>query len=203
MRDLGDDTNAYLTTPGPRAAELLIWVKCRNRDTGTVQPVGLWTGPQAADFTIDAETRTYYGAGAVVSVPAINCAVGLDVRLSTLKLSRWSPAVELMLDTRDPRHAAIEIRRAVYDLQTGVLVAEPAIVFDGFVDTPEARSAGIGGAADVDLKIAPVTAALSLTSPLNYADETARMNADDRILRYASVSGQPTVWWGEKRAVTS
>lgn len=199
MRDVGSLLNAHLSTPGPRLAELLVWVQCRNRDTDTPEPVGLWTGPQAMDFSIDGEVRTYYGNGAILEDPQIVTGRGLDVLLTSLRLSRLHDAVRLMLDTRDPSNAPVEIRRASYDPATGVLIDEPSLEFDGEVDSPEASGGGRGRSDEVTVKLAPITARLARDLPLNWSDETARRSGGDRILRFASVSGQATVWWGAKR----
>lgn len=203
MRDVGSALNTHLSTPGPRMAEILLWVRCRNRATGTVEPVGLWTGPTAMDFNIGGEVRTYYGNGAITSDPRVTNATGLDVRLASIGLSRLHDAVRLMLDTRDPRNAPAEIRRANYDPATGALIDEPVLVFDGKVNVPEAKSGGLGASHEVALKLAPVTELLTYTLALNWSDETGRLNGDDRILRYAVVSGQATVWWGANRVASN
>lgn len=197
MRFHGILTNDYLSTAGDRDAHILVRIGCRNRTTSVVDPVDFWTGSQTRAFTIDGETRTCAGAGAILDVPQITRPTGLDVRLHTIKLSRSHAAVKEMLEVRDPRHASFQIHRALFNVTTGALVTEPHLEFDGFFDVPDGTHGGQSGD-ELACKFSTILEALTKPLPLNYSDATGQ-RANDRILRYAAISGRHQVWWGEKR----
>ncbi|ARE40918.1 hypothetical protein RGUI_2777 [Rhodovulum sp. P5] len=195
MRDYGPATNAALADPGPRLAEILIWVEARNRESGGVEALGLWTGAQTETFSIGGADRTYVGAGTMVGVPQMTRAIGLDVRVLTLRLLRASPAVRAAVMTYDARHAPVEMRRALYDPATGGLVDEPHVVFRGFLDELDAKTAPLGDAAEMPAKLVPRVQTLTRTLPARWAAETGRSN-DDEILKYAVLSGETDFSWG-------
>lgn len=197
MRFIGTQTNEYLTTPGDRDAHLLVRVSCRDRATGAINPLGLWTGVQSRAFVIGGVTETYFGGSAIVAIPQITRSAGLDVRLHSLTLSRQHSAVRELLEVRDIRHARIEIFRALFAPETGQLVAEPHLEFDGFVDTLDGAH-GLGKPDEVGLKFSTFLHLLTRSLPLNYSLASSQ-RAGDEILKYAAISGQHQVYWGEKR----
>lgn len=197
MRYHGDATNAYLTTPGDRDAHILVRISCRNRTTGAVEPVGFWTGSQARDFVITGDVHTYYGAGAILNVPQITRAAGLDVRAHSIVLSRSHAAVRQMLDVKDPRHARFQMHRALFNTTTGALVAEPHLEFDGFFDVPDGTQGGSSGD-ELTCKFVTIIHQLTRSLPNTYSAASSQQSGDN-ILKYAAISGRHQVWWGEKR----
>lgn len=197
MRFHGVLTNDYLATPGDRDAQILVRIGCRNRTSGAVEPVGLWTGNQARSFLINGTERTYYGAGSILDVPQITRSIGLDVRLHSIVLSRAHAAVRQLLEVCDPRHASFEMHRALFDTKTGALITEPHLEFEGFFDVPDGTHGGQSGD-EVACKFATIIHQLTKTLPLNYSAASSQ-RADDQILKYAAISGRHQVWWGERK----
>jgi hypothetical protein len=125
---------------------------------------------------------------------------GLVVRMQRLTLSPLSPEVAQMLRGYDPRLAPVEIHRALFYPESRELVAEPRRVFKGWIDQAPITTPEIGGAAMAEVSLASAARALTIPLAAKKSDETQRRRGDDRFRRYADVSGQVEVWWGEARA---
>jgi len=125
---------------------------------------------------------------------------GLVVRMQRLTLSPLSPEVAQMLRGYDPRLAPVEIHRALFYPESRELVAEPRRVFKGWIDQAPITTPAIGGAAMAEVSLASAARALTIPLAAKKSDETQRRRGGDRFRRYADVSGQVEVWWGEARA---
>lgn len=180
-------------------ARVLIWTTARNRTTGLPEALGLWTGADDRSFTIAGSPRTYVGAGSIMGVPPMTAQTGVTVRMSRLTLSPLNDAVAALIRTYDARFAPVEIHRALFDPVTTLLIAEPHRVFKGFIDEVELPIDPESGETRCEVTLASSARLLTRTLPLKRSDETQRRRMDDRFLRYADVSGEVDVYWGERR----
>ncbi len=81
---------------------------------------------------------------------------------------------------------------------TTQLVAEPHRVFKGLVDELEITR-DPSGAVQCEMTVASSARYLTRTLTLKRSDASQRLRMNDRFLRYADVSGEVDVYWGEKR----
>lgn len=202
MREYDAATLAALQTRDGVRIRILIWVTARNRTTGLPEAMGLWTGAQDRSFTIGAESRLYVGAGTVMEVPPIKIAAGLQVRMQRFTLSPLSAQVADLIRSYDARLAPIEIHRALFATGDGALIAPPHLVWRGFIDEAPVKQPEPGGTATCEISAASSARLLTRTLHLKQSDATQRLRSDDRIRRYADVSGSVDVFWGEKRKGT-
>lgn len=199
MRTYDAATLAALQARAGLVARVLFWVRAKNRDTGVEEAMGLWTGADATDFDIDGESRKYYGAGALLGVEPIVMQTGLTVRMHRVSLSPLAPEVAQLLRGYEPRMAPVEIHRALLDPDSHDLVAPPHRVFRGWIDELKITTPAQGGRAKAEVTLASASRALTRTLSLKKSDESQRRRADDRFNRYADVSGNVDIFWGEKR----
>lgn len=178
-------------------SRILIWAVARNRTTDAPESLGLWTGAQDEVFTIGGTPRTYVGAGSIMELPAVGAQAGAVVRMQRFSLSPLSEAVAALIRTYDARFADIEMHRALFDPVTGVLVAEPHRIFKGIIDEVSLPIDPKSREVRCEVTVASSARFLTRTLPLKRSDASQRRRSDDRFLRYADVSGEVDVYWGE------
>ena len=198
MRVLPQVLSDHLTAGKAVQQHWLLWLRCRNRDTGLVETIGLWDGPEDRVFGIGGTNYTYFGAGALLEVPQITRRKGVADHRHTVTLSGLSPAVRQALETYDPNRAEVVLHRAWFDPLTGRLIAEPLVELTGRVDAPTFRRSGDGEAWRVQLKVASLMQRLTVSLPIkkSHATQPARKPAQAG-LPYIEVSGSIPVAWGE------
>ncbi|MFN4172709.1 MAG: hypothetical protein ACK4GW_13245 [Pseudorhodobacter sp.] len=199
MRAFSTATASYLAQAraGGFVARLLFWVAARNRTTGEVETIGIWNGRRDRAFTIGGATRTYKGAGGLLSVDPIVYIKGLGVQMQRARLSPIDEEVELLIRGYDARLAPVEIHRALFDPQSRALVDEPHRVFRGRIDKAPVTVPELGGEMSVEITMASSARDLTRTLALRKSDEAQQLRSGDRFLRYADISGQVQTWWGE------
>lgn len=181
---------------------VLFWITARNRISGLPEALGLWNGGYDRSFTINGTPRTYVGAGALMQVPPLVYQVGLSVRMQRLTLSPIDATVGAMIRTYDSRLAPVEIHRASFDPVTGTLVSEPHRLFKGLVDELEVTT-DAKGEVRCEVTIASSARYLTRTLTLKRSDASQQLRSGDRFLRYADVSGEVDVYWGENRPASA
>lgn len=202
MRSFDAPTLAALQNRTERMMRILVWITARNRSTGLPEQLGLWNGGYDRSFTINSVARTYIGAGALMQVPPLVYQVGLNVRMQRLSLSPIDATVGAMIRTYDSRLAPIEIHRAVFDPTTHALISEPHRLFKGIVDELEVTT-DPKGETRCEVSVASSARYLTRTLTLKRSDESQKLRSGDRFLRYADVSGEVDVYWGENRPASA
>lgn len=195
-----DTATATALAASEIVARALVWIRAKDRSTGTEETIGLWTGEDVASFTINGQARTYYGAGALLAIEPIVSQSGLVVQMSRMTLSPLAPEVAQAIRGYEPRLAPVEIHRALFDPLTMGLVAEPHRVFSGWIDEVVLTTPEASGEATVEVTMASAARGLTRTLPLKKSDETQKRRSGDRFRRYADVSAAVDVFWGEARA---
>lgn len=180
-------------------AEALVWVEARNRSTGLIETMGLWTGVDHQIFTIGGESRTYYGAGNVLDVPDIPSRMGVAIQTLTISVAFASPEVEMLLRGYDPRLCRAEIHRAEFDADEK-LIATPERLFKGWINGAPSVTPAIGGAATASLELVSNARMLTRRGSATKSDQYQRRRSGDRFRRYATLAESATVYWGEERA---
>lgn len=197
MRSYSPSTAAIMVARSPLHAQALVWIEARNRTTGAIETVGLWTGDDHRDFVIGTETRTYFGAGALLNVDPIRRQSGLQARTQKATLSGIPPEVQLALRGYNVRHAPIEVHRAMFDPLTLVLADAPHRVFRGYVDRLRFVTPKKGEAATAELELASAARALATPLSRKRSDASLRAHApDDAFRQYASQADAVETRWG-------
>lgn len=194
---------AHLQSRAGIRARLLVWIVARNRTTGEPEPAGFWSGDDDEVFVIGGEERAYFGAGGLLGMDDLTAEVGVQVRMMSVWLATAAPEVVQAVRGYDLRLAPVEIHRVLTDPLTHRPIAAPHRIWRGWVDgaplTTPAVGAGPGEGGRVTLTVASDAQALTRTLTGKYSDASMRRRGDDRMFRYADVSGSVPVWWGEKK----
>lgn len=200
MRSLPAAIAAHIAARLPTIARQLLWVEARNRETGLTESLGLWTGEYTADFVIGVDTRTYFGAGAVLDIPEITTQAGLEVRTHTLRLSPLAPEVQQLFRGYDGRLAPVEIHRVLFSPEApNTAIADPVRMFRGWIDGVTFSEGTENAESTVEVTLASHSRGLTIPLQLRRSDQSYRLRGGDRIGRYADVAGVVPVHWGEAR----
>ncbi|MDO5614523.1 MAG: hypothetical protein Q4G14_14945 [Paracoccus sp. (in: a-proteobacteria)] len=179
-------------------ADILVWISARNRTTGAIETIGLWSGDDHQIFRIDGQDRLYYGAGNLLECEPIQATTGLAVRSYELRLAANSPEMQLAIRGYDPRFAPVEIHRAEYNA-AGALLGAPERLFRGWIDEAPMTTGADGDDDDLRLRVVSEARALTLFSGATKSDAVQSRRGGDRFRRYGSVVEQVEVAWGEHR----
>ena len=199
MRAYGTATAAYFAQRSSFVGHLLLWISARNRETSAIERIGFWTGIDHRDFQIEGQTRLYYAAGSFLKMEPIRRRTGLKVQTQRVSLSQIAPEAQMLFRGYDPRHAPVEVHRALFDPLTENLVDEPHVILRGFIDKATVTTPAKNESGNATLEIA--TEARSLTKPLQRfrADATLRERApEDGFRKYASLTETADVPWGRE-----
>ncbi|PZO81597.1 MAG: hypothetical protein DI629_03410 [Mesorhizobium amorphae] len=181
-----------------------VWVVGKNRTTGALTGMGLWSGDETADFAvIDGQTgaivqRTYFGA-VNLRVGAIPRTSDLNQRSVAVRCSQISPAAQQIVRGLDARLARVEIHSVDLDLVSRLPVGPAEVEFLGVVNGApiETPAAGAEGGIEMDV-VSDAIAMLARTNFRKRSDETQKARSGDRFSRYGSViRSWPVVWGGE------
>lgn len=174
----------------------LIWVSARNRSTGAITPVGIWSGEYDRSFSIGGAARLYKGGLGTFAPPAIHYGVGLDVRMLRIPFASIAPEWETVFRDLDARLARVELHRVFFNPQTGLALGAPDRLFKGRVDEMPISRPALGQEAQGELVIASTARMLTRSVPVLKSDASQRQRGGDRFARYADVSGSVTIKWG-------
>lgn len=200
MRDFSSTTMAYFAARGPLLMHVLIWISARNRSSGALEEIGFWTGADHQLFAIGGQTRTYYGAGSMLAVDPLKWRAGLQVRTQRVTFSQVAPEVQEVIRGYDPRHAPVEMHRALCDPLSEGLIDEPHLLMRGYIDKVSLTTPAKGQSGDVAVEIA--TSGRALTRPLNRYRSDATLKArqpTDTFRKYASTTDKVEVPWGKNK----
>jgi len=176
---------------------VLLWIVARNRSTGVDEGIGLWSGDDHQEFSIDGATRLYYGAGTVIEVPPVQAAVGLDVRMHRVILPPFMDEVRQALRVYDPRGARVEIHAQPFDLDSNTALGSPVRFIKGTLDTAPEGLERAGS--QVELQVASAARALTRGLPLHRTQAAlAARTPGDLGRAYIDTVGEWSVPWGEE-----
>lgn len=203
MREYDSATETHLASLEGVVPRTLVWIEARNRSTGATETAGFWNGLDERQFTIDGETRTYVGAGALLGVDPVVATVGLEVRMHRLSLSEITEEVAQAVRGYDARLAPVEVHRAAFDPETNEVIGTPHRVIKGTVDSIKIPEGTEGESEPMTLTVADAGRSLTQTLSLKKSDATQRsISATDKGRLYAAVSGAVKVFWGRLQGNT-
>lgn len=175
-----------------------IWIVARDMATNAPFPVGYWTWDDAGTVTVDGQARTYYGAGAALSIEPITYQLGAVVQTQRVSLGPLAPEVRQVLRGYDTRQAPVQIHLVMLDAQDRPVTAEMA--FEGVMDRFEINEGPLDDAGNstvvCDVELVSNARHLTRTLSLKQSDASQRLrNPNDRFRQYADVAGEVRVTW--------
>lgn len=175
-----------------------LWIVARDMATNAAYPVGFWTGDDAATITAEGAQRTYYGAGAALSLEPLTYHLGAVIQTQRISLGPLAPEVQQVLRGYDTRQAPVQIHLVMLDANGAVQSVEMA--FDGVMDRFEINEGPVddyGNSTVVcDAELVSDARMLTRTLSLKMSDASQRLRSDaDRFRQYADVAGEVKVTW--------
>jgi len=195
MRSYSPTTAAYFASRAAFLGHVLVWLSARNRSTGAAETIGFWTGADHMEFTIGGQTRTYYGAGSMLTMEPIRQQSGIKVRTQRITFSQVSAEVLQALRVYDPRHAPVEVHRALFDPLTEALIDAPHVILRGYIDKVKLTTPAKNSAGNVTVEIASEARVLTKALHRYRSDATLRARSpNDTFRQYASQTDVETSW---------
>lgn len=181
----------------------------KNRSTGDVETIGMWTGEVPATVSVtnpkdgSSENRDYTGAGQFLTIPTIPATLNTEVRKIRFRLSSLSAEAANLFRAYNARYAPIEIHRGHFDPSTGRLVDPAWCRFRGFITAAPIKTAKPGGETYVDVECSSQSRILTRVSGKLFSLETLKERMDDLFGTYLDVVPAWRIWWGQEETVIS
>jgi len=179
----------------------LLWIRCRNRETGAVAPIGIWSASDAENvmvadiFTGDLRDLTFYPG--LLAVGEVTHETGIIIRPTQVTLSPLDTSVQIAFRERDARGAQVQIWRRTYDVDTQRPVSGlPEAWFSGFVN--EAPISTDVGSASLAIDIVSTARVLTIASARKKSDQAQRLRSGDRFRRYKATAGEIDLAWAQE-----
>lgn len=197
MPDIEPIQQADLAKRTATNAQAFLWLSGKNRSTGAVETLGLWTGDDHQQFTISGASRLYYGAGTIISVAPVRAGVGLKVQHHRITLPPVVPEVREALRGYEMRQAGVELHVWPFDAAGRPIGNARRMVKGTLAEAPESLGAD-GGESKITLVVASAARRLTFALPLVKSNAALKeRDATDRGREYSDVAGEWTVPWGE------
>ncbi len=206
MRTIDGSTSAALTAA--RASGIvtrdLLTIFARNRSDNSITAFPFWVDLDTVTISVisgqDGTTvsRDFVGDGSILSIGDVPNVSDLTIRRVPVVLSQLHATVQSMFRTYTIHVAAAEIHRALFDTATRSLVATPYCHFVGRVNTSPLNTPAVSAEGGLAIEIVSDTRELTRTNPARRSDQTQQRRSGDRMLRYATLTQNITLQWGEK-----
>lgn len=191
-----------------------IWFVVRDRSSGSPVTDGYWSdvGNITADIvdpdTGGVETRTWAGAGSLISISDIPLVSNLTVQNVTVTLSQVADRVNNLVRGYDCKQGRVEIYRGLFDPASRLMVAPAEPRFVGTIDDAPITTPKQGDSGDVTLTCTSNTVELTRANSDTRSDASQRLrSAADDFFADAAVVGTWQQFWGkaggEIRAATN
>ena len=178
-------------------ARVLMWIRAKNRETGTPEAIGFWSGDDHQEFMIGGELRSYFGAGAVLDTPPIVVEPGFAVRNYRVLIPPFTEEAKTLFQEYEPRLAEVEIHSVVLDIDTGDQMGTPKRMFKGFLNEAPQEIGKKGGNSQTELVFVTAARRLTFTLPLKRSSAELQLrDPSDRGREYSDVAGEWIVRWG-------
>lgn len=184
-----------------------LWIVARDRITGDPVPVGFWSDvenvssvPVINPDTLTTVSRSYYGAGGLISIDDIPAVSSIQVQDVHIRMSQLDEQVANAVRGYDTKQARVEVHRGLFDPVSRQLVAPAFIRFVGFVNLVEIHTGSENQDGYVDITCVSHTQELTRANPStrSHADQQVRAPGD-AFLKDAAVVGDWEFQWGEQR----
>lgn len=185
-----------------------LWVVARDRTTLAAVPVGFWSDVENVSAqvldpdTLLPVTRSYYGAGGLISIDDIPSVSTIQVQDIQIRMSQLDQQVLNAIRGYDVKQARVEIHRGLFDPVSRNLVAPAIVRFAGFVNLVEVYTPPENEDGYVTLTCVSHTQETTRSNPAtrSHADQQTRQ-VGDTFYQDAAVVGDWESTWGEQRGV--
>lgn len=196
MRPVSPTLATYLSVPGSYRTEVLYTIGARNRATNAVETAGFWSGDRHRGFVVDGSSILFYGAGSVIEEPELSFEAGLSINTFDVQFSPLSAEFIQVARVYDVRGQRFRMYEAYFDTATEKLIEAPTRIYKGKCNKLKITDADEGNTSTAIITVVSSARALTRIIPAKHSDETMRLRSDDRIGRYATISGTVQVPWG-------
>ncbi len=183
-----------------------LWLIPRNMDTGNPAPYGFWSGADNVSAQVvnplsgSAVTRTFEGAGVMISISDIPAVSNLTVQNVSIRISQLNDDAQEVVRGYDLKQGRVEIYSGYFDPASRALL-EPAFCrFQGFVDFVDVRTPKEGEDGYIDLTCTSHTSELTRTNPDTRSHDSQQLRAPgDAFFKDAVVVSDWNIFWGQKQ----
>ena len=207
MRAVNSAAQALRAERGGLAERIMVWIAARNRLTGDIEALGLWSGEDTETITVTdmwtgaPATRVFHGAGSLLGISPVQHEAGLSVRPVRLSLSALDAAVIDAVRVYDPRGARVQVWRRTLSPETGLQVGVPEPWFKGFCNKAPIPRPEPGGEAILEMEVVSTARLLTIPNGRRKSDAAQRArDSSDRFRRYKAIARTIDVPWGEEDA---
>lgn len=180
-----------------------LWIVARDRSTGATVTDGMWSDYgtiEAAVINPDtglSDTRTWIGAGTLISISDIPLVSNLTVQTVTITLSQVAEHVNDLVRGYDPKQGRVEIYRGLFDPSSRQMVAAAECRFVGFIDSIEIKTPTENDEGGVVITCTSHTQEMTRSNPDTRSDASQRLRSStDNFFQDATVVGEWEFFWG-------
>ncbi len=173
------------------------WLRARNRDTGAVETMGLWSGDEDISQQVESPeggftTRSYLG-GCNLRVDGIQYVADLTDNPVSVSLSQIADAAQQLVRGYDVRLAYCEIHATSW--VGGAFASPPQLLWVGVVDDVSIATPDVGGEGQMGFSVrSEIMSQLTAINPAKSSDShQKRRQAGDRFSEYSAVIKSRTV----------
>lgn len=181
-----------------------IWFVVKDRSTGAAVTDGYWSDVGSIDAQlVDPDTggtitRTFVGAGSLISISDIPLLSSLTVQNITVTLSQVADRVQNLVRGYECKQGKVEIYRGLFDPATRLMVAPAVPRFVGTIDEVPITTPKEGENGDVQLSCTSNTQELTRANPDTRSDASQKLrNANDGFFNDTTVVGSWLQFWGQ------
>lgn len=188
---------------GQIAPVYFLYVQAKDRDTGAVHPVGVWSGDE--DITINVEapdgttvSRTYYG-GCNLDIPdGIPYVADLTDNPVQVSISQIADTDQILVRGYDVRLAYCEIHVTTWT--GGALTSAPQLQWVGIIDEAPISTPAAGSDGSIEFSIrSEIMSQLTATNPAKSSDShQKRRLSTDQFSKYAGTVKSWNIQWFKK-----
>lgn len=182
-----------------------IWFVVRDRVTGNPVTDGYWSDVGVIDAeVIDPDTgsvvtRTFAGAGGLISISDIPRVSNLTVQNVTVKLSQVADRVNNLVRGYDCKQGKVQIFRGLFSLSTHVMVDPAFPRFVGTIDAAPITTPPAGQTGDVTLTCTSNTIELTRSNPDTRSDASQRQRlSTDNFYQDTATVSEWQQYWGKQ-----
>ncbi|MBW7968112.1 hypothetical protein [Bradyrhizobium sp. BR 10289] len=182
-----------------------IWFVVRDRSTGNPVTDGYWSDVGNLDAqVIDPDsgatvTRTFAGAGGLISISDIPRVSNLTVQTITVKLAQVADRVNNLVRGYDCKQGKVQIFCGLFNLDTHNMIAPAFPRFAGTIDQAPITTPPAGQTGDVTLTCTGNTAELTRSNPDTRSDASQRLrSATDNFYQDTAVVSEWQQYWGKQ-----
>jgi hypothetical protein len=144
-------------------------------------------------------TRTFAGAGGLISISDIALVSNLTVQTVSVKLAQVADRVNNLVRGYDCKQGKVQIFRGLFDLSSRALVAPAFPRFVGTIDSAPINTPPAGQTGDVTLTCTGNTAELMRSNPDTRSDASQRLrSATDNFYQDTATVSDWQQYWGKQ-----